>query len=244
MKSGSVWYEQWPESVVDALPVFERDRVPRDGRWHVSEPVHTHLAYREVRFAHNGIAQAMSSDRLTPLFEGLRAVEPPQIEDDADWVVSSSDGNDGICYTLASHFAVTHGPFAWQVRFDDILAPYGLGIEPRMLYTRGESHFSALETDCFADAVQRLAWLESFFVKVNGSVEATCFSAWEWLAGQLTLHVAEAEEDPGETVDPPKIFELMTSKTIKRQVPGQRPVVPRIDGDWGIRATRGWPVPR
>ncbi|MHB8635261.1 MAG: hypothetical protein ACYC96_02180 [Fimbriimonadaceae bacterium] len=192
-------------------------------------PLHAHLRHREIRFAENGIVQAISTDLVTPLFNGMRAIEPPGLEDDAAWVVESGGDPDGKCYVLTSEFAVTHGPYDWQQRFDNILAPYGLGIEPRKLYTRGEAYFSDLETHCFADAVHRLSWLESFFIVVNRSVEERCLIAWDWLAEQVTAHLSANEVSEQEIIDPPSVFELMAPKSLRRRTPGQRASVPMIE---------------
>ncbi|GEM_PF-4728970 len=169
---------------------------------------------RYERLFEGSIFQAVHARLEDETITRLMSIRPPEIQDDGQWTITKNP-NSG--YTVTSGFAISYGPFEWQQAMNDWLPTYGLGLISVMGYVQGEAYFSEVESGCFADALKRLHWLESFCVRVNIQVEKSCRRMWGWLDEQCRPDIAKMLLDPEELVDPPHLFDLMEPRSRERR---------------------------
>jgi len=103
------------------------------------------------------------------------SILPVETEDDTEWAIwKERDG-----YGISSVFAITPGPFDHTSEAAQWLDRHSLGFEDDKAGLRGVAYFADIERGCLADAMQRLAWLETVFLSLNQKFEELGKSFWE-----------------------------------------------------------------
>ncbi|MEA2554522.1 MAG: hypothetical protein QOJ65_2698 [Fimbriimonadaceae bacterium] len=206
---GGFLYEQMPYEKAEATARFG-SVIPRGSGW-VRRKIKDHVIL--IRVWNDLYVQVLRGEENNPHLERARSLEPVPVDDDADWIVYPFPGEDETGYTITSGFAITYGSFECLNAVNPWLRPYGLDIIDAGDAVRGQAHFSELESGCFADAVLRLRWLESFCVRVNARVENVCCRMWGWLQSKSEIDTAQALFAGDQLIDPPKAFEQLARKT-------------------------------
>ena len=195
-------YEQCPFEVTHVRAVYRNlsEEVVQDGQWH---PMPAALPIALYRVHRRGIFQAVYAAERHILLDEVLACEPPEVEDDAGWLLVREEAEDP-CYSLASVFTRTFGPARIYDEVNEWLAPFGLRIAQWEGDTRGFADFAPLEPGAWADAMRRLRWLEGMTLEVNRAVEERIAAAWGRVEGALRTSTAR-NHDPEELAELPDL---------------------------------------
>lgn len=206
-------YEQCPFDPAHVRALYRNlSSLVEDGRWHPL-PAGTPFAFYRVH--PRGFFQAVYASERHRLLEEVLATEPPEVEDDASWLLIREDAEDP-CYSLASVFTRTFGPARIHDEVNEWLSPFGLRIAEWEGDMRGFADFAPLEPGAWANAMRRLTWLEAMTLEVNRSVEERIAALWGGVEGALRMSAAQ-QEDPEELAELPDVG---FPKGPKRRSPG------------------------
>ena len=167
-------YEQcpWKQEHVEAIYPSLRGLLMNDNEWHDFPPIGKGVA--QYRIAQESYFQVVSAKTSNNLLNQLKGMSPPATDDDAEWTIWQSRNS----YVITSIFTITPGPFQDTAETAEWIYRHGLGFEPHPKGMQGVAYFPDVESDCLLDAIERLSWLESAILSLNGRFEQTSRESW------------------------------------------------------------------
>lgn len=195
-------YEQCPFDLAHVRALYRNlAEVLEDGEWH---PIPAGSPFAFYRVHPRGFFQAVYASERHRLLEEVLAADPPEVEDDAGWLLVREEVEEDPCYSLASVFTRTFGSARIHDEVNEWLSPFGLRIAQWEGDTRGFADFGPLEPGAWADAMRRLKWLEGMTMEVNRAVEERITALWGGVEDRLRASAAR-QDDPEELAELPDV---------------------------------------
>jgi hypothetical protein len=203
-------YEQcpWNREHVENLYRNLRGNLVEDGVWHDFPHDPRWIGRYRIRLPY---FQAVYADTPSDVFDALQLMEPVATDHDAEWEIWPLADHG---YAVSSSFATTAGPFLHQETVNKWLERHSLALELGPLvggaarFVEGVAYFEQIESGCFGDALERLAWLERALMELEAAFERTSEEFWAALERESD-RLAELHSEPlkaGEIIPLPSRF--------------------------------------
>lgn len=182
----SVNYEQCPWDEGHVRAIYRRlSEIVADGEWHLFPDNGARGHYRVFEGRTFQVIFGKGDEAVYPR---LLQLDPPDIEDDAEWTVLCDPEEDVVL--LTSTFCRTFGPFSGINLICETLNSFALELIKYRGDIWGAVYVEDIETDMMEEAMARLRAIEKITLQVNKAIDAQISTMWD----DLTAEMREAEE--------------------------------------------------